>query len=119
MPDLPLVLSALRQPHLERANLKGMSLKTASLLATASTKQFSELYALSNSPECLHWNPYWAAATLWPNPAFLPKIVSSSYVNQPLCLAAFEYPAQGDKSDANCVLLCPVWALRMHIQETA
>ncbi len=59
-----------------------MSLKSAFLLAIATARRVSELRALSVSPQCLRWGPECKQATLWPNPAFLPKVLS------PLCQQA-------------------------------
>ncbi|XP_041953186.1 uncharacterized protein LOC121713015 isoform X2 [Alosa sapidissima] len=119
--DLPLVLEALcRHPFepLESTEDKWVSLKTAFLCAMASAKRVGELHALSISRECLQWAPGETGVTLWPNPSFLPKTFSSSFVNQPLHLAAFDPPTGEDGQQGNTALLYPVRALRAYIQST-
>ncbi len=83
--DLNLVLSSLSCTPFEPltdAAIKWLSLKSAFLLAIATARRVSELRALSVSPQCLRWGPECKQATLWPNPAFLPKVLS------PLCQQA-------------------------------
>ena len=58
------------------------------------------------------------AVTLWPNPSFLPKTFSYSFVNQPLRLATFDPPTGEDEERGNTALLCSVQALRAYIQTT-
>ena len=53
----------------------------------------------------------WLRGTLWPNLAFLPKVLSSSNLNRPIHLAQF-IPAEGEY---RLKLLCPVWALRTYV----
>lgn len=90
--DLPLVLDFLCSPPfepLEVADVKWLSFKAAFLLSIASAKRVGELHALSVSESCLHWLPEDSGVILWPNPAFLPKVLSPQFVNQSLHLAAF------------------------------
>lgn len=116
--DLSLVLEALCNPPFEplaQAELKWLSFKTAFLLAIVSAKRVSELHALSVSPSCLRWCPDDSGVTLWPNMAFLPKVVSRSHCNQPLRLARFN-PSERDGGDRP--ELCPVRALRAYVAAT-
>lgn len=118
--DLPLVLDSLCRPPFEplaQADLKWLSCKTAFLLAIVSAKRVGELHALSVSPSCLRWSPDGTGVTLWPNTAFVPKVLSRSHCNQPLRLARFQPPSgvAGDGSE----LLCPVRALEAYVAATA
>ena len=82
--DLHLVLDALCLPPFEpltQAELKWVSTKTAFLLTVASAKRGGELHALSVSGSCLRWNSDGYVVTLWPNSAFLPKVLSLSRVS--------------------------------------
>ncbi|XP_016516896.1 uncharacterized protein LOC107833105 [Poecilia formosa] len=118
--DLSLVLSALCRPPFEplvHTDLKWVSCKTAFLLAIVSAKRVSELHALSVSPSCLRWGSDGSGVTLWPNPAFVPKVLSRSHCNQPLRLARFQ-PTSGEADDSS-ELLCPVRALEAYIAATA
>lgn len=118
--DLPLVLDALCSPPFEplaQADLKWLSCKTAFLLAIVSAKRVSELHALSVSPSCLRWHPDGSGVTLWPNTAFVPKVVSRVHSNRPLTLARFQ-PQSGAPGQAS-ELLCPVRALEAYVAATA
>lgn len=118
--DLPLVLSALCQPPYEplvQADLRWVSLKTAFLLAITSARRVSELHALSVSASCLQWNPDGSGVTLWPNTAFLPKVLSRFHCNQPIHLVQFD-PPPGD-GGPGLELLCPVRSLRAYVTATA
>ena len=57
-----------------------------------------------------------AGLTLWPNPEFLPKVLSNLHLNQPIQLARFDPP--GGEGDEKLVLLCPVRALRAYVDST-
>ncbi|XP_056090764.1 polyunsaturated fatty acid 5-lipoxygenase-like [Rhinichthys klamathensis goyatoka] len=106
--DLQMVLNSLRLPPyepLEQADIKSLSMKTAFLLAITSTRRVGELHALSVSPQCLRWGPEYNQVTLWPNPAFRPKVLSDRFVNQPIQLAAFN-------QEASQTTVCPVRVLR-------
>ena len=118
--DLPLVLDALRRPPFEplaQAELKWVSCKTAFLLAICSAKRVSELHALSISDSCLRWNSDGSGVTLWPNTAFLPKVLSRAHQNQPIRLARFD-PSPGERGEEP-ELLCPVRALEVYTAATA
>ena len=73
------------------------------------------LHALSVGDACLRWHPDGAGVTLWPNVAFLPKVLSPSSTNQPIQLSRFNpLPVEGGSG-----LLCPVRALEAYINATA
>ena len=78
-----MVLQALSKPPFEPLTSLGLellSLKTFFLLALASAKWVSELYALSVHPSCLRLGEEGSAVSLLPNPAFLPKVLPCSFV---------------------------------------
>ena len=109
--DLPLVLRSLTQPPyepLDQSTLKFLSHKTAFLLAICSAERVGELHALSASGDCLRWKADGTGVSLWPNPAFLPKVVNPQTVNQVIEVNAF-------RPDPN---LCPVQALSTYIART-
>ena len=109
--DLCLVLRSLTQAPYEplgQADLKHLSLKTLFLLAVCSVRRVGELHALSVDEQCIAWKPEDAGVRLWPNPSFLPKVLSARAINQVIGLDAF-VPAQGSGEDSR--LLCPVRAL--------
>lgn len=117
--DLPLVLDSLTKPPYEPmadADFKAWSLKTAFLLAICSAKRVGELCALSISEDCLRWRPDGTGVTLWPNPAFLPKVLNSQFRNQVLEVVQFQPPSQADQQ--NLLTLCPVRALRTYVNLT-
>ena len=91
--DLPLVLEALSSPPFEplgQVRLKWLSMKAAFLHAITSAKRVGELHALSVSDTCLRWNSDGSGVTLWPNVAFLPKVLPRNHLNQPIQLARFD-----------------------------
>ena len=117
--ELNIVLDALCGPPFEplaRTELKWLSCKTAFFLAITSAKRVGELHALSVSDTCLRWNPDGSGVTLWPNVAFLPKVLATSHLNQPIRLAQFN-PPPGESAD-RLELLCPVRALRAYVGAT-
>ena len=119
--DLPLVLRSLtRAPYepMDQSDLRSLSRKTALLLALCSAKRVSELHALSVSQDCMRWKASGTGVSLWPNPAFLPKVIAPQMVNQVLEIASF-HPApdlQGGTEDLST--LCPVRALRSYVDRT-
>lgn len=118
--DLPLVLRSLtRGPYepLEHSSLKLLTHKTAFLIAMCSAKRVGELHALSISPECMRWKPEQAGVTLWPNPYFLPKVLTSQSVNSAIELQAF-HPEQSCHMGMDLTTLCPVRVLREYINRT-
>lgn len=110
------VLNGLCSPPfepLEQAEIKWLSIKTVFLLAITSTKRVSELHALSVSAQCMRWGPEDSQVTSWPNPAFLPKVLSPQFANQPIVLAAFRTDDEARSE------LCPVRTLRQYVSQTA
>ncbi|KAK0138023.1 hypothetical protein N1851_025751 [Merluccius polli] len=108
--DLPTVLTSLTvgpyEPILD-ADLRSLSLKTAFLLALCSAKRVSELCALSVSDDCLRWQAGGASMSLWPNPAFLPKVLTPQSINQVLEVTQFQ-PSSTSQADQDKLLtLCP------------
>lgn len=106
------MLDALSSPPFEplaKAKLT-WQLKTAFLLAITSAKQVGELHALSISESCLRWRPGGSGVTLWPNVAFLPKVL---HRNQPIYLARFE-PLAAENAARG---LCPVRVLAAFIDD--
>ena len=56
--------------------------------------------------------------SLWPNPAFLPKVVNRQSINQVLEVDAFQ-PASASQAEQDRLLtLCPVRALRAYLTHT-
>ena len=78
--------SLTRAPYepMDQSDLRSLSRKTALLLALASAKRVGELQALSVSPDCLRWKADGSGVDLWPNPAFLPKVITLQTVNKVL-----------------------------------
>ncbi|KAK5895025.1 hypothetical protein CesoFtcFv8_011654 [Champsocephalus esox] len=56
-----------------------------------------------------------SGVTLWPNVAFLPKVLPLAHSNRPIQLARFNIPQENGTPE----LLCPVRALRAYIDATA
>ena len=102
---------------LQTTELSWLSMKTAFLLAITSAGRVGELHALSVGKDCLLWHPEGSGVTLWPNPSFLPKTLSSTFTNQPLSLAALE-SALEEGQGLSAELFCPVRALRTYITRT-
>ena len=120
--DLLLVLRALGEPPFEplsQISLKFLSLKTALLLALTSAKRVSDLCALSVSPSCLHIREDGSAATLRPNPSFMPKVITSSFRSRDISLDAFFPPPHGSEREEMSHRLCPVRALSHYVARTA
>ncbi|KAK0151149.1 hypothetical protein N1851_007723 [Merluccius polli] len=90
------------------STFKFLSHKTAFLLAICSAKRVGELHALSVSADCLWWKADDTGVSLWPNPAFLPKVINPQTVNQVIEVGAF-------RPDPT---LCPVRALRAYTART-
>lgn len=119
--DLSLVLKSLTQhpfEPMEQGDLKWLSWKTSFLLAITSAKRVGELHALSVSESCMCWNADNTVVTLWPNPSFLPKRMSTLFKNQAIKLTALN-PLVGEAQDGNHTeLLCPVRALKGYLKAT-
>ncbi len=119
--DLPLVLQSLTEAPFEplaQADLRSLSWKTVFLLAISSARRVGELHALSVSDDCLRWKTDYSGVSLWPNPAFLPKILNPSTVNQAVELAAFKPDPDSLSTGLDLYSLCPVRALRTYIERT-
>ncbi|XP_057685683.1 uncharacterized protein LOC130911993 [Corythoichthys intestinalis] len=118
--DLQLVLDSLCRPPFEpmdAARPQWVARKAAFLLAVASAKRVGELHALSVSPSCMFWHPEGSVVTLWPNVAFMPKVLADSRCNRPLRLARYRPPP--GEGGSRPELLCPVRALRLYVDSTA
>nr|XP_061802709.1 uncharacterized protein LOC133593969 [Nerophis lumbriciformis] len=118
--DLQLVLDSLCRPPFEPMDAAGpqwVARKAAFLLAVASAKRVGELHALSVSPSCMFWHPEGSGVTLWPNVAFMPKVLAGSRCNCPLRLARYRPPP--GEGGSRQELLCPVRALRLYVDSTA
>lgn len=116
--DLELVLRALGEPPfepLESVDLKWLSFKTALLLALATAKRVGELHALSVHEHLCRFLPEGAGVFLRPNPAFLPKVLSSSRPSQDIEVRSLYSTEEGVRRHS---LVCPVRALRMYLQQT-
>lgn len=61
-------------------------------------KWVGELHSLSISPTCLRWAAVCAEFTLWPNTAYLPKVLLWAHQNKPLRLARFVTPPSEKKT---------------------
>ncbi|KAJ8009733.1 hypothetical protein DPEC_G00094600 [Dallia pectoralis] len=119
--DLSTVLNALCAPPFEplsQISLRLLSLKTALLLALCSTKRESDLCAFSTRPDCLFINGDLSRAMLRPNPAFVPKIITTSYRSRVLELDAFYPPPHRDGAEERWHCLCPVRAVACYVEHT-
>ncbi|XP_063775737.1 uncharacterized protein LOC134911483 [Pseudophryne corroboree] len=112
--DLNVVLGFLKShwfEPLKTVELKYLTWKVVMLLALASARHVSELAALS------HKSPYLVfhmdRAELRTRPQFLPKVVSSFHMNQPIVVPV----ATGDLEDSE--LLDVVRALKIYVTRTA
>ncbi|XP_047663485.1 uncharacterized protein LOC113652359 [Tachysurus fulvidraco] len=120
--DLPIVLEALsRHPFepMEAVSLKYLSLKMALLLALVTAKRVSDLHALSVSQSCLQFAPGLTKVTFRPNPAFVPKVLESTYRCPSTELAAFQPPSFSSPEERRLHTLCPVRALHVYVDRTA
>ncbi|KAK7915521.1 hypothetical protein WMY93_011282 [Mugilogobius chulae] len=120
--ELQVVLDGLSGPPfepLERAVMDCLSIKTAILLALASAKRAGDLCALSVHPTCLSFGAEDGLLELWPNPAFLPKVVTSAFRSRVIRIRPFFPPPHSSELDARRHFLCPVRALRRYIERTA
>ncbi len=118
--DLPLVLEAWCLPPFEplaQEGLRWLSIKTTFLLAITSAKRVEELYALSVSKVFLRLNLDGSGVPMWPDIAFLPKVLSRSHLNQPIRLTRFNPPPE--EAEGRSSLLCPVRALKAYVEATA
>ena len=102
-----------------QASLKLLSFKTALLLALTSAKRVGDLCALSTQPAGLAIYGDRSSAVLRPNPAFTPKIVTSSYKSRVITLDAFFLPPHPSAREDRLHRLCPVRALACYVERTA
>ena len=119
--DLTLVLRSLTQaPYepMEQADLKSLSHKMLFLLAICSAKRVSELHALSVSEQCVRWKADDTGVSLWPNPAFLPKVVNFQTVNQVIEISSFQPEQASAMGNIGLQTLCPVRVLRAYMART-
>ncbi len=117
--DLPLILDSLTKPPYEPmadADLKTLSIKITFLLAICYAKRIGELCALSVSDNCFRWKPDGTGVSLWPNPAFLPKVMNPQFKNQILELVQFQPPSETEQE--GLLTVCPVRALRTYVNNT-
>ena len=120
--DLSLVLAALALAPFEPLDgdaLRFLSIKTALLLALTSAKRVSDLTALSVSPSCRRIQGDGSSAVLRPNPAFVPKSITSSFRSQEILLDGFYPPPHKSDDEKTSHLLCPVRALACYVTRTA
>ncbi len=54
--------------------------------------------------------------SLWPNPAYLPKVINPQFKNQILEMTQFQPPSQTEQE--GLLTLCPVRALRTYVNVT-
>ena len=107
--DLQLVLRALCWAPFEplaQVPLKVLSMKTALLLALSSAKRVGDLCALSVSESCMSIAGDASRATLRPNAAFVPKVVSSAYRSRVIVLEGFSLPPHGNEEEERLHCLC-------------
>ncbi|XP_061094957.1 uncharacterized protein LOC133126631 [Conger conger] len=118
--DLTVVLKALCSPPfepLESVEWRALSLKVALLTALVSAKRVSDLCALSVHPDCLSFSGS-DRVVLRPNPAFTPKVITTSFRSRVLDLVAFKPPPHDDEEDAMLHKLCPVRALSIYVRRS-
>ena len=118
--ELDVVLRSFMTPPFEPLSsleLWELSVKTAVLLAMVSAKRVRELQYMhfSTQPSCLTLAEDGSKAVLWPNSTFLPKVLSSSHVNQPLIIAAFHLPPYSSQESRELHTLCPVRAMSAYL----
>lgn len=119
--DLPTVLTSLTEGPYEpilNTDLRSLSLKTALLLAFCSAKRVGELCALSISDNCLRWQAGGTGVSIWPNPAFLPKVLNPQSINQVLEVTQFQPSSTSQAEQDKLLTLCPVMALRAYLSHT-
>ena len=120
--DLSVVLDALSHHPFEPLEAVGMtfvSLKVVLLLALTTAKRVSDLQALSIRPSCLQFAPGISKVCLRPNPAFVPKVVESTYRCLTVELSAFHPPPFSSAEEQRLNTLCPVRALHVYVSRSA
>ncbi|KAK5883801.1 hypothetical protein CesoFtcFv8_020091 [Champsocephalus esox] len=120
--DLAVVLRALSKAPfepLDQVPLKFLSAKVALLLALTSAKRVSDVSALSVAPSCLQIQGDGSSAVLRPNPAFMPKVITSLFRLRVITLDGFFPPPHTSEEETTSHLLCPVRALACYVARTA
>ena len=119
--DLPLVLGALSGPPFEplsEVDAKTLSLKTALLMALVSAKRVGDLHALSVHSSCMQFGSGDSKVSLRPNPAYVPKVMDTSYSCLSMEFSAFHPPPFTSEEQRRLHTLCPVRALRAYVSRT-
>lgn len=120
--ELQVVLDGLSSPPFEpfdRADISHVSYKTAILLALASAKRSGDLCALSIHPSCMSFTSGDGLMELWPNPAFQPKVITSSFRSRAIRVRPFYPPPHGSPEEERLHCLCPIRAVRGYLARTA
>ena len=119
--DLVTVLNALTKTPFEPlrdAELRVLSFKTALLVAIVSAKRVGNLAALSVHQSCLTFSPGNRSASLRPNPAFQPKVISAGFSSTVINLSAFCPPPFQSEEEERLHTLCPIRALSIYVDRT-
>ncbi|KAL0189928.1 hypothetical protein M9458_017027, partial [Cirrhinus mrigala] len=115
--DLSVVLWGLRGAPFEplgSVEPKFLSLKTALLTVLASIKRVGDLQAFSVNEECLEFGLADSHVILRPRPGYVPKVPTTPFRDQVVNLQALPL----EEADPALALLCPVRALRIHVDRT-
>ena len=116
--DVTTVFTALQGPPFEPmqdAEMKYVAAKLAILLALTTAARACELQALTVNGLTFSGN---LKVTVFPDPTFRPKTVSTITGRTPLVLYAF-HPSPRGATQRRLHLLCPVRALRIYLQRTS
>uniref|UniRef100_A0AAV2LM58 Tyr recombinase domain-containing protein n=1 Tax=Knipowitschia caucasica TaxID=637954 RepID=A0AAV2LM58_KNICA len=120
--DLRVVLRGLSGSPFEpaaEASPDCIAFKTALLLALASAKRAGDLCALSVHASCLSFGEDDGMVELWPNPAFLPKVITSAFRSRVIRIRAFHPPPHASPEEERQHLLCPIRMLRHYLAMTS
>lgn len=120
--DIQTVLKGLSGPPFEpihRAEICHLSYRTVILLALASTKRAGDLCALSVHSSCMSLPEGDGLMELWPNPAFRPKVITSSFRSRVIRVRPYFPPPHTSAEDEQRHYLCPVRAVRTYLARTA
>ncbi|KAL0198414.1 hypothetical protein M9458_006954, partial [Cirrhinus mrigala] len=115
--DLSVVLAGLQRcpfEPLESVKLKFLSAKTALRPALTYIKRIGDLQAFSVNEECLVFRPAYSHVVLRPRPGYVPKVPTTPFRDQVVNLQALPL----EEADPALALLCPVRALRIHVEHT-
>ena len=116
--DVTTVFTALQGPPFEpmqNAEMKHVAAKLAILLALTTAARACELQALTVNGLTFSGD---LKVTVFPDPTFRPKTVSTITGRTPLVLYAF-HPSPRGATQRRLHLLCPVRALRIYLQRTS